>query len=63
MLRAIAHTLRLRGARTIIVGIQPEVAFAMVQRGPTREEITTTGNLEEDLASPNQRVAGGRHVK
>lgn len=29
-LRSIAYILRLRGARTAIVGIQPEVAFAMV---------------------------------
>src|SRR5207249_290014 len=28
-LRAIAHMLRLRGAATVIVGIQPEVAFTM----------------------------------
>ena len=32
-LRAIAHMTRLRGAETVIVGIQPEVAFAMVQLG------------------------------
>ncbi|HZH99468.1 MAG TPA: STAS domain-containing protein, partial [Fimbriimonadaceae bacterium] len=28
-LRTIAHTIKLRGAETIIVGIQPDVAFAM----------------------------------
>src|SRR5437773_10110702 len=28
-LRAIAHMLKLRGAETVIVGIQPEVAFTM----------------------------------
>src|SRR5258706_16180070 len=28
-LRAIAHMLKLRGAETVIVGIQPDVAFAM----------------------------------
>ena len=32
-LREIAHMIRLRGAETVIVGIQPEVAFAMVQLG------------------------------
>ena len=32
-LRGIAHMTRLRGAETVIVGIQPEVAFAMVQLG------------------------------
>jgi rsbT antagonist protein RsbS len=30
-LRSIAVTVRLRGARTVIVGIQPDVAVAMVQ--------------------------------
>ncbi len=33
-LRTIAHMTRLRGADTVIVGLQPEVAFAMVQLGP-----------------------------
>src|SRR5579864_2576599 len=37
-LRSIAHILRLRGAETAIVGIQPEVAFAMVQLGLRSEE-------------------------
>src|SRR6266704_6967100 len=37
-LRAIAHMLRLRGAETVIVGIQPDVAFAMVQLGLTLKE-------------------------
>jgi rsbT antagonist protein RsbS len=30
-LRSIALTMRLRGAETVVVGIQPEVAIAMVQ--------------------------------
>jgi hypothetical protein len=47
----------------MIVGIQPEAAFAMVPLAPTREDITTAGDLKEDLARRNQRVAGGRHVK
>jgi len=34
-LRDIAHMARLRGAETVIVGIQPDVAFAMVQLGLT----------------------------
>lgn len=49
-LRAIAHMLRLRGAETIIVGIQPEVAFTMVQLGLTLEGINTALDLEEGLA-------------
>ena len=49
-LRDIAHMIRLRGAETIIVGLQPEVAFAMVQLGLTLEGVTTALDLEEGLA-------------
>jgi len=63
-LRAIAHMIRLRGAETVIVGIQPEVAFAMVQLGLTLEDITTALDLEEGLAFLNrQGAAGARHVQ
>ena len=55
-LRAIAHMLRLRGAETVIVGIQPEVAFAMVQLGLTLEDVATALDLEEGLAYLEQRV-------
>jgi rsbT antagonist protein RsbS len=48
-LRAIAHILRMRGARTVIVGIQPEVAFAMVQMGLTLGDTQTALDLEEGL--------------
>jgi rsbT antagonist protein RsbS len=49
-LRDIAHMVRLRGAQTVIVGIQPDVAFAMAQFGLTLEGIATTLDLEEGLA-------------
>src|SRR5213596_1634499 len=49
-LSAVAHMLRLRGADTVIVGIQPEVAFAMVQLGLTLEGVGTALDLEEGLA-------------
>lgn len=48
-LRDLAHMIRLRGARTVIVGIQPDVAFAMVQLGLTLESIPTALDLEEGL--------------
>jgi rsbT antagonist protein RsbS len=48
-LRAIAHMLKLRGAETVIVGIQPDVAFAMVQLGLSLEGIGTALDLEEGL--------------
>ena len=55
-LRAIAHMLKLRGAETVIVGIQPDVAFAMVQLGLTLEGVGTALDLEEGLAFlDNQR--------
>ena len=50
MLRAIAHILRLRGAETVIVGVQPEVAFAMVQLGLSLVGIGTALDLEEGLS-------------
>ena len=49
-LRSITHMARLRGARTVIVGIQPEVAFAMVQLGMAFEDVLTALDLEEGLA-------------
>jgi len=59
-LRAVAHMLRLRGAETVIVGIQPEVAFAMVQMGLTLEGIGTALDLEEGLAYLD-RQTGRQH--
>jgi rsbT antagonist protein RsbS len=55
-LRDIAHMIRLRGAETVIVGIQPEVAFAMAQFGLTLEGITTTLDLEEGLSYLDESV-------
>jgi rsbT antagonist protein RsbS len=49
-LRGIAMMTRLRGAETVIVGIQPEVAFAMVQLGMSFEDVQTALDLEEGLA-------------
>lgn len=48
-LRNIAEATRLRGARTVIVGIQPDVAFSMVQLGLGLGEISTALDLEEGL--------------
>jgi rsbT antagonist protein RsbS len=50
MLREVAHMLKLRGAETVIVGIQPDVAFAMVHLGLTLEGVGTALDLEEGLA-------------
>jgi len=55
-LRNIADMARLRGARTVIVGIQPDVAFAMVQLGMDTGAVYTALDLEEGLDYLNSRV-------
>jgi rsbT antagonist protein RsbS len=54
-IRGIAYTAKLRGADTVVVGIQPEVAFAMVQLGLTFDDIATALDLEEGLAMLRSR--------
>ena len=44
-LRTIAEMARLRGAVTVVVGIQPDVAFAMVQLGLTLEGVGTAWSM------------------
>jgi rsbT antagonist protein RsbS len=58
-LRAIAYIARLRGAETVIVGIQPDVAFSMVQLGLSLENVHTALDLEEGLTFLNQRLESG----
>src|SRR3954447_11549397 len=48
-LRNIAEMARLRGATTVIVGIQPDVAFAMVELGLDTGSMHTALDLEEGL--------------
>ncbi len=48
-LRNIARTASLRGATTVIVGIQPDVAVAMVQFRLNLEPLQTALDLEEAL--------------
>src|SRR5512140_1205229 len=55
-LRALSHMVGLRGAQTVIVGIQPEVAFAMVQLGLTLGDVETALDLEEGLALLERRT-------
>jgi rsbT antagonist protein RsbS len=50
MLREIAFMTKLRGARTVLVGVQPEVALTMVQLGLHLEGIATALDLEDGLA-------------
>ena len=53
-LRTIAQVARLRGAETVVVGIQPDVAFTMVKLGAKLESMTTALDLEEGF----ERLAG-----
>jgi len=55
-LSALAHMIKLRGAETVIVGIQPEVAFAMVQLGLTLSTVATALDLEEGLVYLDARA-------
>ena len=64
-IRGIAYAAKLRGAETVVVGIQPDVAYAMVQLGLDLERIetaldlesvATALDLEEGLALLEQRM-------
>ena len=55
-LRNIAEMARLRGAATVIVGIQPDVAFTMVELGMDTGSVHTALDLEEGLAYLGARV-------
>ena len=56
-LRDIGEMARLRGAVTVIVGIQPDVAFAMVELGMDTGGVVTAIDLEEGLAELDRYVA------
>lgn len=55
-LRDIAQVTRLRGTETVIAGIQPDVAFTMVQLGLGLEGVSTSLDLEEGLAYLENRL-------
>ncbi|MCK9195735.1 MAG: STAS domain-containing protein [Syntrophales bacterium] len=59
-LREIAQTVKLRGAEPVIVGIQPDVAFSMVQLGLTLGDIETELDLEEGMAMLDAILRDGR---
>jgi rsbT antagonist protein RsbS len=58
-LRSIAMTAKLRGAETVIVGIQPDVAIAMVQFHLNLQPLRATLDLDEALALLDRLTQGG----
>lgn len=58
-LRNIAEMARLRGAETVIVGIQPDVALAMVMLGMDTGQVRTVLDLEEGLEYLSDRRRPG----
>lgn len=60
-LRSIAAMSGLLGARTVVVGIQPEIAFSMVQLGLTLDYTLTGLDLEDGLAMLAAADSQGLH--
>ena len=48
-LRTLAQVARLRGANTVIVGIQPDIAMTLTRLGTTLHPVRTALDLEEGL--------------
>lgn len=59
-LRDLAHTIKLRGAETVVVGIQPDVAFSMVRLGLSLTGANTALDLEDGLALLDRRAQRGK---
>jgi len=49
-LRNLAQVARLRGAQTVVVGVQPDVALTMARLGTSLHPVATALDLEEGLA-------------
>jgi rsbT antagonist protein RsbS len=62
MLRDIGEMARLRGAVTVVVGIQPDVAFTMVRLGMDTGSVATALDLEEGL-SHLERLLGASQAR
>src|SRR3954471_1821441 len=63
-LRSLAQTARLRGAQTVVVGIRPDVAIAMVQFNLDLAPLRTALDLDEGVvlldALTHRRAPDGR---
>lgn len=56
-LSSLGDVLKLHGAETVVVGIQPEVAFAMLQMGLTLSTVATARDLDEGLLHLDRRAS------
>lgn len=56
VLDGIAKVLRLRGAETVVIGVQPGVAFAMAQLGLRLESAGTALDLDHGVIELDRRV-------
>ena len=59
-LRNLAHITGLRGASTVIVGINPDVAYTMVRLGLNLNTVHTALDLDEGLAVLNKATGDDR---
>lgn len=60
VLSQLAGTLRLRGARPVVVGVRPEVAFSMVRLGLTLDGVSTALDLDAGLDLLDSPKRNGR---
>jgi rsbT antagonist protein RsbS len=58
-LRSIVETVRMRGAETVIVGIRPDVAIAMVQFSLNLAPLRAVLDLDEAVALLDRLMTGG----
>jgi rsbT antagonist protein RsbS len=58
-LRSIACVTALRGAKTVIAGIQPDVAYPTVRPGLSQEDIDKALDLEDGMAILGGAIEGG----
>jgi rsbT antagonist protein RsbS len=60
-LRGLSQMLHMRGAETVIVGIQPDVAYAMAQLGLRLPDARTALDLESGLELLHEVIDGDLH--
>ena len=61
-LSSLATMTSLRGAETVLAGIRPDVAFAMVQLGLTLDGITTAADVRDGMAGLDERSRRSVHA-